>query len=693
MQAVISDITNTDQSAYIKGRYMGSNIRLVSDVIEYYDKTNNSGILLMLDFRKAFDSLGWNFLLKTLHFFNFGPSFIRWIETIYHKPFACIKNNGYLSDTFDISRGIRQGCPVSALLFVLCVEVLAIKIRNSNTLKGFNFGFENKPVKIAQYADDGILFLNDKNELCSALNILEIFGRMSGLILNIEKCEGLWLGRSKFLQTNCKLFGIKWPEQFRCLGIYLGHNKQLNERKNFTEKIDQIEETLKNWEKRELSLIGRVQVIKTFALSKLVFPATLLHTPEHIIKRFNTILFKFLWRSKDKVKRIKVIQDMKNGGLNMIDLQSFIKSLVAGWILRIQAADPNIYSWVQLPKHYLQKLHEVGLNLRFNFDESVVFLETDNVPSFYREAFKYYNKAFVSTKDDFEKSIMSQPLWGNKFITHCIRCRKNVLFLRNWIRGGIRKVGDLKFKHGILDETFIFQKITCKTNLYTEIMLVKNALRPYTQSIIQGNNDTSVFTKVKLLKSKDIYNTLKNHLTCNANMTGISNYLIPFCNRDVEVSAFEAKVALEGEIKLKEFNFKLLHGCLPCNRNLMKWNIKDNDHCDVCGESQTLEHLLYECCYVQPLWHTVEVVFNTDITYRRILGIEEDFDYDSIATILCFLIYKEWLLLSLENKKRNSVTALEYFKCELTLRQRIYEKCECIKLAHKNNLRNLIENL
>ena len=52
MQAVISDITNTDQTAYIKGKYMGSNIRLVSDVIEYYDKTNNSGILLMLDFRK-----------------------------------------------------------------------------------------------------------------------------------------------------------------------------------------------------------------------------------------------------------------------------------------------------------------------------------------------------------------------------------------------------------------------------------------------------------------------------------------------------------------------------------------------------------------------------------------------------------------------------------------------------------------
>ena len=68
---------------------------------------------------------------------------------------------------------------------------------------------------------------------------------------------------------------------------------------------------------------------------------------------------------------------------------------------------------------------------------------------------------------------------------------------------------------------------------------------------------------------------------------------------------------------------------------------------------------MYECCYVRPLWHTVEVVFNTDINYRRFLGIE-DFDYNSIATILCFLIYKEWLLSSLENKKRNSVTALEF---------------------------------
>ena len=115
MQKVISEIVSSDQTAYIKGRYIGSNIRLVSDVIDYYDLTNKSGILLMLDFQKAFDTIEWRFLFKTLEFFNFGPSFITWIKTIYHRPEACLKNNGFLSDYFDINRGIRQGCPVSCL--------------------------------------------------------------------------------------------------------------------------------------------------------------------------------------------------------------------------------------------------------------------------------------------------------------------------------------------------------------------------------------------------------------------------------------------------------------------------------------------------------------------------------------------------------------------------------------------------
>ena len=123
-------------------------------------------------FHKAFDSIEWNFLYKKLESLNFGPSFVNWIRTIYNSPEACVKNNGYLSTLFQISRGIRQGCPVSALLFILSVAILATKIRQCSSLNGFNFGFDEKPVKSAHYTDDVTLFLKDKEDLCSALNVI-----------------------------------------------------------------------------------------------------------------------------------------------------------------------------------------------------------------------------------------------------------------------------------------------------------------------------------------------------------------------------------------------------------------------------------------------------------------------------------------------------------------------------------------
>ena len=128
------------------------------------------------------------------------------------------------------------------------------------------------------------------------------YGQLSGLLLNIKKCEALWLGKDKALQPGCTLFGIKWPEQIRCLGVYLGHNKQISDLKNFEEKVNSIEAILKRWEKRELSLFGRVLILKTFALSKLVLPASLVCVPLHIVKRVDTLFYKFYGSQKIKLK-------------------------------------------------------------------------------------------------------------------------------------------------------------------------------------------------------------------------------------------------------------------------------------------------------------------------------------------------------------------------------------------------------
>ena len=135
------------------------------------------------DFTKAFDTLEWNFMLRVLNFFNFGESFIKWIKLLYEKPISYIKNNRHLSEQISTSRGIRQGCPVSGLLFILAVEVLALRIRSSISVKGLPTG--NKHIKISQYADDGVLYLND--ETVCAINIISNLGNITGTLLNLDK--------------------------------------------------------------------------------------------------------------------------------------------------------------------------------------------------------------------------------------------------------------------------------------------------------------------------------------------------------------------------------------------------------------------------------------------------------------------------------------------------------------------------
>ena len=88
----------------------------------------------------------------------------------------------------------------------------------------------------------------------------------------------------------------------------------------WSEKLESIESCLMKWEKRDLTLFGKVQVMKILALPKIILSATILHVPQDVISELTKIFFKFLWGKVDRVKRLKVIQDYFNGGLGMIDI-------------------------------------------------------------------------------------------------------------------------------------------------------------------------------------------------------------------------------------------------------------------------------------------------------------------------------------------------------------------------------------
>ena len=125
--------------------------------------------------------------------YGFPSNLNKWIKILYNDIETCILNNRFTSNYFPLKRGVRQGCPLSALLFITVVEVLADAIRKNKHVKGITVnGFESK---ITQLADDTTLFLKDIRSLQICLNLIQMFFQASGLKLNQTKTEILCVGQ------------------------------------------------------------------------------------------------------------------------------------------------------------------------------------------------------------------------------------------------------------------------------------------------------------------------------------------------------------------------------------------------------------------------------------------------------------------------------------------------------------------
>ena len=165
----LTKLINADQKGEV---IIGEAVRTTFDTMQFAKNNNRSGLILLVDFEKAFDSVSFKFMRKCLQFYNFGPDLIKWVDILMKDFHAVINHCGNISKKFPVLRRCRQGDPISPYCFILACEFLAHKIRSETNIKGFNFGNlenlgignlenlgnlgieNNQTVKLTMYADD-----------------------------------------------------------------------------------------------------------------------------------------------------------------------------------------------------------------------------------------------------------------------------------------------------------------------------------------------------------------------------------------------------------------------------------------------------------------------------------------------------------------------------------------------------------
>ena len=700
IKKVLHKIINPEQRGCVPGRYIGENIRLIDDILYHIENESPESIILQLDQEKAFDRVEWSWLFSVLEYFGFGDRFINFLKTLYKDAKVSIMTNGYQSEYFQMSRGIRQGDALSALLYVIQLEPLVDKIRKSPLIEGVTLNLKNlneiHTEKGCQYVDDSNTFLKNKESIPNYFSIIQRYEKVSGSKVNIDKTVCLAVNES-LENLPCSLEPNVGPE--KVLGVPLGKNRE-NTDDFWNDKIKKLETTLNLWKLRGLSFEGKTLIIRSLAVSKIAYAMEMITMKEEHIKKVIQILFNFLWSGKNyKIKREICYLPRAMGGLNMINLRALIQVKRVQWIIRCLKEDKG-QIWSRLIENFLRCLDNIS---DIDFFALKVFDSTDllkkvEIPDFYKECIRSFQELLRISK--IRNENQDEIIWCNDRYTFLGK----PFIIKNWAKNGIHMLSDI-YKDGSLEEAQIKNKLRRKANFFFEMFRIKRAfprkceLSLENENLVRGGKDfllqmefdiPNEGTKsLKELTSKDLYKIFN---LSNVPVIPSQRYWSRKLNRDDIPWDNYFHVNLSNKMmprNVADFNFKCIHGLNRTGMKLkaMKLGISKCLSCRASDEN--LEHIIYECNDGRIVWPIIEEIlrktFDNHVSMSKTVVLTGLFDVDIsdklliMNVVLCITRFHLW---KIRNKIRYDFESVPTGKNIRILKWSLLNHISLLKKSH-----------
>jgi ribonuclease HI len=389
----INSLIHEDQAGFIPRRSIFNHIRLAKAIINYAEIMDEDGAIIALDQEKAYDKIRHDYLWETLKAFNLPDQFIKTIKSLYLNATTRVAINGILSKPFKVTRGIRQGDPISCSIFDLGIEPLACMIRKDVNIQGITIPGLDRPIKVNLFADDTNLFLSRNDSFDYAQGVLSDWCQISGAKFNIEKTEIIPIGaiehRQRIAQTrkinpldiiplDASIKIAQEGEAVRSLGAWIGNNTR--DITPWEPLVDNIQKALERWRRTHPTMKGRKTIAQAIVGGHTQFLTKAQGMPRHIESTLTKIIREFMWEDDSSPRiALDILQrPVEEGGLNLIDLKARNEAIDIVWLKEYLNFSPTRPTWALVTDAIIDAAAPPRLNNKARVN---AFLQTWNPPT------------------------------------------------------------------------------------------------------------------------------------------------------------------------------------------------------------------------------------------------------------------------------------------------------------------------